>query len=265
MEAYYIYKEVTQINELESLLRLRYRLFKASEVGKFCPSNDYQIDVDQYDLRAKHFGLYKVIGEDELPVGYQRMIYDHEMPVAQNIKSIAARFPLLSEKISSPPEHPFYTMTFSKYTQPLYDFYNTAKEIGKEVIEAGRFCIDPDECSLGLFRFGVMCPMANVLINEKIGYAITSSFTRLANIFKQFGFEDIPQTDIETIYDLEACNLVIELENVSENCQEKLIKMANAYRDHQCIAYYPEYPGIYTPYFSNNNTSSFEKRIELAA
>jgi N-acyl-L-homoserine lactone synthetase len=264
MKAHYVYKEVTQLEELETLLKLRYKLFRASEVGKFCPSNKYQMDIDKYDLRAKHFGLYKIIEPEQIPIGYQRIIYDHETSTAKSIRNMITNFPLLSEKISSPPDHPFYTMTFSKYDQAISDFYKTAKANGKGVIEAGRFCIDPAECSLGLFRFGVMCPMANLLINEKIGYGITSCFVRLARIYKQFGFEFIPQTDTEIIHKIEACNVFIELKNVSANYQEKLQKMASAFKTHQSISYYPNSPGIYSPLHINNKENTF-KNLELAA
>ncbi len=60
---YYEFREVTDASGLQELFRLRYRSFRGSKLEGLVPENEHGLDIDCYDSKARHFGLY---GEQRL-------------------------------------------------------------------------------------------------------------------------------------------------------------------------------------------------------
>ena len=72
----YTFREITKLDELISIFRLRYKLYYQSSNRVFLSENPYLIDVKIFDTHCRHFGIY----QDDKIVTYLRGV----MPPEQN-------------------------------------------------------------------------------------------------------------------------------------------------------------------------------------
>lgn len=144
---YFVFREAQSLSELESLLRLRYEVYRTSRLQQFVPENEYGIDFDCYDLRARHFGLFM---NDIEPVGYHRPVSNAYGPLCDEILRLAAQFPGMSEKVRSKPEQPLPIMTYWPEAHILKELHNEIKGQRKSLAEATKFTLDPSMASVKL-------------------------------------------------------------------------------------------------------------------
>ena len=56
-----IFRQAKNLHELKALLKLRYQGYLQSVCASLIQPNRYQIDLDVYDLRALHFGIFRFL------------------------------------------------------------------------------------------------------------------------------------------------------------------------------------------------------------
>jgi len=74
MENTYCFREARNVEELYALLKLRYEEYRNSRLAGFCPENEYGLDIDEFDLRSRHFGLFQQSADGEKAIGYMRVV-----------------------------------------------------------------------------------------------------------------------------------------------------------------------------------------------
>ncbi len=126
------FREPKNVNELESLLRLRYKVY--SEDASLCKmiSSGSVHDINFFDLKALHFGCFIA----KKPVAYLRMVTDAETHFAHWIQKI-----LSGEKISlntTQDNFPFQTYCSDKGWSKDFIINHKGKKIG----EVGKLAID---------------------------------------------------------------------------------------------------------------------------
>jgi putative hemolysin len=85
----YIYREAESQEELEELLKLRYRAF-ANTKGVFsrtAQEKEYGIELDEFDAFSQHFGLFSQENSVKKPIGYVRLIGEKETKFSNWINS----------------------------------------------------------------------------------------------------------------------------------------------------------------------------------
>lgn len=70
----YIVRKPRNVNELEALLKLRYQVFRQSDLAKYVPENALGIDADKWDDQAHHLGLWSEDIYGTKAVDYLRVI-----------------------------------------------------------------------------------------------------------------------------------------------------------------------------------------------
>lgn len=245
MKPYYIYKEVKDESNLEVLFRFRYEIFRKSPNAKFCQKNKYGLDIDAFDLQARHYGLYRIENEKYTPVGYCRIIHDRQMPAAKEVLKIAKKFPALYEKVQTVEKETFYLMTFSKYKQTIEKEYKSIKANGGHLIEASRLCIHPSEKSFMLLRFFVLSSLAVQFYVNHVQYGITACFLPLARLYLRIGFKQMKNTEIGWLDSNQYLITTITPNGISSQYKNKVVAMANAYLNKSTIYYDPSNPDHY--------------------
>jgi hypothetical protein len=107
------FQEAKTTEALEELLQLRYRVYRIHH-PLLIPDNSFGLDIDCYDVRARHFGVY---GQNELgltkPIGYLRVIVDERPPLADLVEQVAIPYGSKMLKIvQAEPTVPFPTMIY---------------------------------------------------------------------------------------------------------------------------------------------------------
>ncbi len=152
-EVHYEFREVTDTAGLEQLFRLRYRCFRGSKLAGLIANNDSELDIDSYDLRSRHFGLFECTGSGERLVGNHRHVYDCEQPAAEAIRALVAKQPELRDRVLAVPEHPYPVLSYWPDKEPIYALHREACARGETLIEASRLALDPSVESLAVVNF----------------------------------------------------------------------------------------------------------------
>ena len=243
--AYYSFREVTRMTELEPLLRLRYKVFKEeSTTDDLFPENDLELDLDFYDLRSRHFGVYHIENDRETPVGYQRLILEEETRIAPSLRRWAADKPVLMERLAPQTKKaPLYLMTLNS-SDAMWKYFFEKKDWGASFAEASRICVLNEHRSFGVTKFIFYSDMAVVFWILKSDIGITSCTTKQAILHRRLGLKVIPGCNYDK-NGVECSVLDVRQSDFSPHQYEELEKMAEAYHVQDCICHHPEEPDNY--------------------
>lgn len=190
----YEFREVTDPAELEQVFRLRYRVFRACDLRHLVRENDCKIDVDAYDLRAHHYGLFHRTSKGCAVVGCVRVVTDHETSAAPLIRKIVQIYGDLERVISEPTREIFPIVEISPYGAEILSIYRETKAKGRDVVEAGRLALDPSHQYLKLGAAVVQAAAAVGFIIGEYGHAFVWSCHHAARFFRIGGFKKLPGT-----------------------------------------------------------------------
>lgn len=242
---YYSFREVTGMKELEPLLRLRYKVFKKeATTDDLFPENELELDLDFYDLRSRHFGVYHVENGWGMPVGYQRLILEDETAIAPALRRWAYGKPALMKRLSlSEKKAPLYLMTLNS-SGAMWRYYFEKKEWGASFAEASRVCILENHRSFGLTKAIFYSNMALVLWVFNIDIGITSCTAKLSVIHRRLGLKVIEGCNYDK-HGVECSVLDVWKSDFNPHQYAELERMAEAYSVQDCICYHPEEPENY--------------------
>lgn len=214
--------------ELESLLRLRYRVFEGGDVRAFLTPNEFGIDLDSYDINAHHVGLFR----DDVPIGYARLITKMSGPQREWIESIVRRYPGLRTSWSEETTAPFPVLSYAG------DIGETREWIlGRKngVVEASRLSLVPEQRSFRLVRF-----MSRALVSywRFAGYetAVMACRTTHVRMWESMGFRPAPGTREFDCKGIPARVLVITRDWLPDVEREIVGRMAGEFSRRQMIA-----------------------------
>lgn len=197
-EPYFVFREAKTTNDFNRLLRMRYRVFRNSNLAKLIQENDYGIDIDCYDLRARHFGLFRVENNTEGTAGYLRVVEDRLVPIEYPIISLIERMPELCDKLKQEPKYLFPTMNYLPNPSIIRNLYENISHVGKQMMEPCRFALDEPFRSLRLAKHMVESILAVYGSFLGIEHAIYSCDASNASFYKTYGFnrlKEIPESD----------------------------------------------------------------------
>lgn len=191
----FIFREINEREDLLQMLKLRYSVYNNTRhLQEFCPENNYGIDVDEYDIRARHFGLYVRENNREKVIGYMRVIENGLTPIADKIKAIAlTNAPDLFQKINIIPNTPFPMI--EHLVKGNIDIYRIIGNKTDTLREASRFIFLPEYRSKGLAKFMLDCVVGVNFYYFKIEKALLGCSLNHSRFYKSYGFKSIINGD----------------------------------------------------------------------
>jgi N-acyl-L-homoserine lactone synthetase len=258
-----IFREAQNAAELRSLIQLRYKVYRGCKLASLSPEHPSGLELDCYDLRSRHYGLFAKEGSCQTPVAYVRLIQDSIAPHAEQVLEIAAPFSDITEKLLQEPSTPLYLLThYSELSEATVCFYSASKTRGEMLCEASRFTIDSTYRLPGMARIMIESVIA-VFIQSSFSHAMISCSLTHARFYFKYGFKLIEELPLFYNYGNSNIVLICSHENIPSPFYERTIAMSKVLRQTGCICHYPEHPGCYfpTPQFLNQLPS----KITLAA
>lgn len=195
--ANFSFRQARNLDELEQLFRLRFTVFKNAHPS-FVPDNLHGLELDAYDIRAHHFGLFREVNGAATPIGYLRVSGNNCPEKANWVLQIAARHQL-SNALTICPVVPLPMMKyFSSACDKINCLYRDARSKGESMMEGGRLCLSPEFENPGLACFIIESAIVFVLFHQGAN-AILSCKEGHLPVYARYGFkplEEIPKQKI---------------------------------------------------------------------
>lgn len=230
----FVFREIETVQELEELLALRYRVYMDHHVRHFITENTQQIDLDRYDLFARHYGLFRNNTE---PAGYIRVASDETSPQSELIQVLLRKYPKLKAGNISQTRSPLPMMAYHPDAANISKVYSELRMAQKKVVEPGRLVISPDYQSLKLIQHIVKSAIAVYFIYFKIQHAWLVCAAHHRRIYEHFGFRIMDDTGECDGFEVPYFALASSPSQVPAPLQERLIEMADEYRNTGKICY----------------------------
>ncbi len=194
----FVCREPFNQTELKSLFQLRYHVYRASSNEFLFPENPYEMDIDAYDMRAYHFGIFECDGNRQIAVGSMRLITEEATRFAPMIRAIAAPYGDLLDKIE--PRHLIPLPIFKFFdASDTHKMMSAFKKDFTEISETGRFCLHESLQRSGLALFSVKSMIsASLDYLSETGVVLIIVSEMHAQMYGRFGFEPfghVPKSD----------------------------------------------------------------------
>jgi hypothetical protein len=229
----YIYREAESQEELEELLKLRYRAFLRGTWGLITKRNIYQIDIDVFDVNAMHFGLFIQKDEKEIPIGYVRFVTETTTKHGNWIENILKKCTDI-ELINTEFKFPVQVKLESKHIPILQDFIKEQNQNNFKVVEISRISLEEGVTTFKLSNLFIDFIFGSELKNKStyIIHVIDSS----EKIYIKNGFirhNSISSFVIDDLYYLYYIN-----ENMLPDSEiNKMLAMSKHYQQNKRITY----------------------------
>jgi predicted GNAT family N-acyltransferase len=236
---YFVFREIRTIDEMTELLSLRYQVYMANPVRLFIQENESRIDLDEYDLKACHFGLFR---NDIEPMGYIRIISEQDSPQKQLILEMVADHPELEAAISRTRRAPLPFMTYPPDAGAILQEYQENIANRKIWVEPSRLVISPVYQSLKLVQHLVKSAIAVYFFYFKVDSARLCCSSHHRQLYQHYGFEEnkaIMETDVIGI---SSCYLVSSPDQVPFQSRNRLMRMAEVFARSGQICYSSSHP-----------------------
>jgi hypothetical protein len=179
------YREPSNLNELESLFRLRYAIYKDDPALHKMVQASAKHDINEFDLKALHYGAF----ENETPIAYIRIATDSHTHFAKWVNQIISSHKETPEIINS--NFPFQNYYPDKKWSK--DFVSSMG--GKRVGEVGKLAIHKDYRKAGTILFGLIDSFIKYCkIEQNIETGFGSCTLKLARYYRKFGFTIVEGT-----------------------------------------------------------------------
>jgi predicted GNAT family N-acyltransferase len=219
----YTFRELHSYAELEASFKLRYDVYCNSSIAVLCAENAVSMDFDVYDLRSRHFGLYKKEGHGEALIGSVRLITN------QPTEGLDAFKYLLNPNFEKK-EKLFYFLDFFDNAQTLLPF--SIEQEADFIYEPSRFALKKAYRSLGLAQF-VIESIITVCCEVDLKWAVLTSPKSKKMIYEQYGFEFMGEKEVNNY-----TNAILQIGNTrAYYLNPDLAKRIAAYRCQGCFNY----------------------------
>lgn len=191
LKASYVVREPRDIEELETLLRVRYQAFRESELASYVPENELGMDVDEWDEKSNHLGLWEKNGFEELAVGYLRIIGLNNTDTAGMVRSIGTKHPFLHLRIKQKTKGPIrFLCNYSKF-QSVHEWFNKVEKEGLGLVEASRLSVLKQYQKKNLGQMLIETALAVFLNGDRAAYGAMEVMDHHLSFYHNYGFRDI--------------------------------------------------------------------------
>jgi hypothetical protein len=188
---YLVFREAAGVDELRRLLALRYREYRRAGLKGLVPENEYGIDFDSYDLRARHLGLFQVGPNGERAVGYLRVVEDRELSTGSDVCRLLEQVPGLHNMTERKSPHPFPLMDYVPNIDILTELYEGIRSRGEHLVELSRFALHTRFRSLKLARHMVESAIAILAFCHHVEHAVWCCDSPCKKFYGLYGFRPV--------------------------------------------------------------------------
>lgn len=261
---YFIFREAESLDELRSLLCLRYKIYRESRIRGFVTKNEYGIDLDCYDLRARHYGLFRHDLSGFQPVGYHRFVQESYGPMWQEVAKLTREFPSLYEQAQLSPRVPFPMMSHAPGAETIWGIYSNLKAAGESMVEeATRFSLDATIRSVALARHIIESDAAIQFYSLNFDHVIMACTESHRNFYDRYGFRKLKGVLDCDVNGVHLTCVMASAGFLHYSVRDRIMRMANVFLETGCICYYPHDPEYYYPPFNIHRTEQYP--IAMAA
>lgn len=215
-----IFREAKDIEELLPLLRLRYSIYlnERKVTRQFLKLNSLNIDIDFFDLNARHFGLYHTHNEMESLIGCCRIVYgsENQFDLKDLLLGFTKKHNEVYQHIKNIPTHPMYFLEINNGAG-ITKFYNQCKNKNLALSEVSRICIFKEFRNLKNLIFLIRSVTSAHLSDGITNIGIASTSISNSKLYKRFS-NMVPISDSQYIIGKEKCIvLMVQRELIKPN------------------------------------------------
>lgn len=190
----YTFREITEQGDLEQVFRLRYKVYKDTDLEVFLSKNDSEIDISHFDLHSKILGIFL---DDEL-IATNRLCVEREMLFNDNVLQIGRQYGFFTGSDHSNgfsynghEEYPF--LNFQSFSPAVKQYHGQLNATNTFIAECGRFAIHNYYRSVRVmkFMFDCMFVFGIPLFRNQKRVVVTETFARHTSIYKTYGFNEL--------------------------------------------------------------------------
>jgi hypothetical protein len=150
------------------------------------------LDVDVYDARSRHYGLY--IDDDGSPslIGGIRVVEDRETDSRAYLESLANQYGLIERVLKQVPEYPLPYLNYYGDIGDCQKVYKEIKKANHTIVDPGRLLLDSKYRSLHLAKFLIESAIAIYFVSSQaVDYAALACKSSQAKCYFLYGFSPI--------------------------------------------------------------------------
>jgi predicted GNAT family N-acyltransferase len=194
MDQQFIFREIISQPDLDQVFHSRYCVYSQSRMQSFLKQSEEELDIDSYDLHARHYGLFC----KELLVGYIRIVQNRDIyknvAVADfcALRGLQANNPCgdSQKETVDTPVYPF--LTYPGAPDSVSAYYESQKS--KVIVEIGRLILLPEYRKNHIVIKLIEC--AGIAAMDAIGHgegvAVINCFRSHERAYNLFGFQRLP-------------------------------------------------------------------------
>lgn len=220
----YYFRELQNQQEMLEFLHLRYTRYARAHGADFLAANEHELDLDHYDLRSRHYGLFVEESDQQKLIGGLRIIQNK--PVLATIRMLR-NMGLLDQSIVS---------TESKVLPILSHFEDHGSEAFNDLLEnatfaseGSRLVLKEEYQSLRLAKFIISNAIILHLNRKEEWVAFVTCRPLHARLYQSYGFDHVCDTTANMKH-VPVKALYLRRETLAEHQREELEIMAAAYQ-----------------------------------
>jgi len=190
-KTYYVVRKPHNVDELEALLKLRYQVFRQSDLAKYVPENALGIDVDKWDDQAHHLGLWSEDIYGVKAVGYLRVIGKAKTEEAHLLNLLVEKHPILKPKLIDPNKCSIRFLEVFKEVEAVKTWFQELVSKGESVVEASRLSISPDLQHKLSARGLIETALAVFFNHQQATFSAMEVMDRHVSYYQHYGFKSI--------------------------------------------------------------------------
>ena len=194
----YVFREITAQGELECFLKLRYASYYDSPRRGFLTPHERGIDINIYDLHARHFGLFC----DRAPCGYFRVVHHKVAYYNPTAYAVGLQYAVFRERTHTRPsitkssyaDFPF--VSYLNVPGSVKNYYRHIVNRGEEVVEPGRFVLARSYGGLRKAMHLIECALVlyhAAYVGKK--HAVVNCDGNHERVYRSYGFQTINRTE----------------------------------------------------------------------
>lgn len=192
----FVFREPENADELLSLLRLRYVAFRQSRLKGFVKEHPDQLDIDPWDAKSMHYGLFQRKDGGDEPAGYIRVVGFSRTVQWPLLVDLASRFDIANSAITREPVAPLPVLSYDDPNRALWNEFEKITAAGHSLAEPGRIAMLPEYRSMAVCRHLVESTIALYFFGRHLTErALVSCARDHRSFYQRFGFKLIPGSE----------------------------------------------------------------------
>jgi len=232
------FRPARNAEELESLVRLRYRGYLESQCASLVTEYEHGFELDVYDPYAHHIGLFQEGLIKPRPIGYLRLVQEHESPMTDWISELAKRYNLPCPAPEAGPGLPLYSHCQEQAT--IAEHMDRLRPEKNGIVEASRFVFAPEARSGGFTKFFVEAAIARMLYHHSYSGIMLACHPRHAALYRRYGFREIVDGRKNQYNGLAASILSMQIPDIRPALSTKIQAMGQLQLRYGGLTLHPE-------------------------